>query len=65
MNKERARGKGREAKKELKLALCVNQNSNFPPRRDCEGNSLARIEGLSAGIMEGWGQARPGATNSI
>ncbi len=27
------------------------------------GNSLAEIEGLSAGIVEGWGQARPGATN--
>ena len=27
--------------------------------RDCGGNSLAEIEGLSAGIVEGWGQARP------
>jgi len=25
-------------------------------RRDCGGNSLAKIEGLSAGIVGGWGQ---------
>ena len=31
--------------------------------RDCGGNSLARIEGLSAGIVGGWGQARPARLN--
>jgi len=30
--------------------------------RDCKGNSLAEIEGLSAGIVEGWGQEGRGKT---
>jgi len=40
---------------QAQLALCVKPNSTFP-RRDCGVNSLVEIEGLSAGIVEGWEQ---------
>ena len=43
------------------MGLVCQAKFNLPAYlgQDCGGNSLARIEGLSAGIVGGWGQARP------